>query len=64
MLRVTPSVSVSWKASLPMSGMGTWPVNTTMGTESMNASAIPVTVLVAPGPLVTNTVPTWPVALA
>ena len=35
MLRVTPSVSVSWKASLPIRGMGTWPVKTTIGTESM-----------------------------
>ena len=30
----------------------------------MKASAMPVTQLVAPGPLVTRTVPTFPVAFA
>ena len=37
---------------------------TTKGTESIIASAIPVTTLVAPGPLVTITTPGFPVALA
>jgi len=37
--------------------VGTWPVKTTMGTESMLAVATPVTVLVAPGPEVTRQTP-------
>ena len=32
---VMPVVSHSWKASVPMAVYGTWPVTTTMGTESM-----------------------------
>jgi hypothetical protein len=34
----------------------------TIGTESIKAVAMPVTVLVAPGPEVTMTTPTLPVA--
>ena len=33
--RVTPMMSHSWKASLPMRCVGTCPVKTTIGTESM-----------------------------
>jgi hypothetical protein len=36
------------KASVPISGKGTWPVITTIGVESRYALAIPVTALVAP----------------
>jgi hypothetical protein len=32
---VMPVVSASWKASVPMSEYGTWPVITTIGIESM-----------------------------
>ena len=48
--RVTPVMSVSWKASLPMYVEATWPVTQTMGIESSIAVAMPVTRLVAPGP--------------
>ena len=33
--RVMPTVSHSWKASVPMAGRGTCPVIATMGIESM-----------------------------
>ena len=33
--RVMPTVSTSWKASVPMALVPTWPVMTTRGTESM-----------------------------
>ena len=33
--RVMPTVSHSWKASLPMAWVGTWPVIATIGIESM-----------------------------
>ena len=59
-----PTVSTSWKASLPMTGVGTWPVSTTIGIESMWAVAMPVTALVAPGPEVTRATPQRPVARA
>ena len=45
-----PTVSASWKASLPIMWVGTWPVRQTTGTLSIKASVKPVTVLVAPGP--------------
>ncbi len=35
--------------------VGTWPVSTTIGIESISASVRPVTALVAPGPEVTST---------
>ena len=57
-------MSVSWKASLPMNSLATWPEITTMGVESMYAVAIPVTALVAPGPEVTRTTPGLPVERA
>ena len=42
----------------------TWPVMTTIGTESMFASAIGVIMFVAPGPEVTMHTPTCPVVSA
>ncbi len=62
--RVIPMVSHSWKASVPIAIEGTWPVMTTMGIESIRASARGVTMLVAPGPLVTMATPGRPVAWA
>ena len=47
-----------------MSEQGTFPVIATMGIESRNAVAMPVTRLVAPGPDVAIHTPTLPVALA
>ena len=61
---VMPRMSASWKASVPMAPLATWPVIATIGTESMCASASGVTRLVAPGPLVAMQTPTWPVAAA
>ena len=49
---VIPIVSASWKPSVPSSSVRTWPVMNTTGTESIIASQIGVTRLVAPGPLV------------
>ena len=48
--RVMPTVSHSWNASWPIACVGTWPVRTTIGIESMYAVAMPVTALVTPGP--------------
>ena len=62
--RVMPVVSASWKASLPIRWVGTWPVRQTSGIESISASVRPVTALVAPGPEVTSTTPTLPVERA
>ena len=62
--RVMPTVSASWKASLPIMKVGTWPVSTTIGIESISASVMPVTALVAPGPEVTRTTPGRPVERA
>ncbi len=53
-------MSTSWKASVPISPVGTWPVMATSGTESMKALAIPVTRLVAPGPEVAMHTPAGP----
>ena len=61
---VIPMTSASWNAFVPRSAVRTWPVTNTVGTESICASAIGVTRLVAPGPLVTNATPTRPVARA
>ena len=61
---VMPRMSASWKASVPIAALGTWPVTATMGTESRKASAIGVTRFVAPGPLVAMHTPTRPVAWA
>src|SRR3954454_22865386 len=59
-----PWMSASWKASVPIAPLGTWPVIATMATESMYASAIGVTRFVAPGPEVAMQTPTRPVACA
>ena len=59
-----PVMSASWKASVPIRCVGTCPVIATSGVESRNASAIGVTRLVAPGPLVAMQTPTLPVARA
>ena len=61
---VMPQMSASWKPSVPIIGRPTWPVIATIGTESMCASAIGVTRLVAPGPEVAMQTPTLPVACA
>ena len=47
-----------------MAAVGTWPQITTMGTESAMQSRTGVTQLVAPGPEVTSTHPTLPLARA
>ena len=59
-----PRMSASWKASVPIEALPTWPVIATIGTESMWASSSGVTRLVAPGPLVAMHTPTLPVAEA
>ena len=61
---VMPIVSASWKPSVPSRSVRTWPVMNTTGTESIIASVIGVSRLVAPGPLVANATPTLPVAFA
>jgi hypothetical protein len=61
---VTPVMSVSWNASLPISRDATCPVMQTIGTESSIAVAIPVTRFVAPGPEVAIATPTLPEARA
>ena len=61
---VTPVMGTSWKASVPMAVVATWPVMTTMGIESIMASARGVTMLVAPGPDVTMATPGRPVTWA
>ena len=62
--RVMPVMSVSWKASEPISLLPTCPVMQTMGEESSMAVAMPVTMLVAPGPEVATATPTSPLARA
>ena len=61
---VTPRISASWKASVPIAADGTCPVIATIGTESICASASGVTKFVAPGPEVAMQTPTRPVACA
>ena len=58
--KVMPLMSISWKASLPMSADGTLPVIATIGTESSIAVPMPVTRFVAPGPEVPMHTPTVP----
>ena len=53
-----PLMSISWKASLPISADGTLPVIATIGTESSIAVPMPVTRFVAPGPEVPMHTPT------
>ncbi len=55
-----PVMSASWKPSRPMRAVMTCPVTHTMGTESIQALAMPVTRLVAPGPDVAKHTPTLP----
>ena len=59
-----PVMSLSWKASVPITVLPTWPVMQTMGEESIIAVAMPVTMLVAPGPEVAMATPTRPLARA
>ena len=47
---VIAQTSASWKPSVPISSVRTWPVIATSGTLSIIASSSPVTRLVAPGP--------------
>jgi hypothetical protein len=61
---VMPLTSASWKPSVPIRSVRTWPVRNTVGTESIIASAIGVTRFVAPGPDVARATPTRPEALA
>jgi len=61
---VIPEMSASWKPSVPIRAVDTWPVIATIGTESMYASASGVTRFVAPGPLVAMQTPVRPVAWA
>ena len=61
---VIPVTSASWKPSVPIRSVRTWPVMNTVGTESIIASAIAVTRLVAPGPDVASATPTRPEAFA
>ena len=62
--RDTSTIGVSWNASVPITCRGTWPVTAINGTESILASASPVTRLSAPGPEVAITTPGLPVARA
>src|SRR6185369_377689 len=50
-------MSVSWNPSLPMRRLPIWPVMQTIGDESIIAVAMPVTMLVAPGPEVAMPLP-------
>ncbi len=61
---VMPVLSTSWKLSRPSIDRGTLPVMATIGVESRNAVAMPVTRFVTPGPEVAITTPTLPEALA
>ena len=61
---VMPEMSASWKPSVPIRSVRTCPVRNTVGTLSIIASAIGVTRLVAPGPLVASATPTRPLAFA
>ena len=61
-LRLIPMTSASWKASVPMADVGTWPLNTTSGVPSDSASCMGVITLVAPGPDVTSTTPGFPLS--
>ena len=61
---MTLVIGASWKASVPIELLPTCPQMTIIGIESAMASLTGVTVLVAPGPEVTSTIPGLPVALA
>ena len=64
MARQTSTIGVSWKASVPITLVGTWPVTATIGRLSIFASARPVTRFSAPGPEVAITTPGLPVTRA
>src|SRR5664279_5002986 len=55
---VEPRMSASWKPSVPIRSVRTWPVMKTVGTESIIAAASAVTRLVAPGAEVATTLVT------
>jgi hypothetical protein len=57
-------MSASWKASFPSIQVTCWPQRTIIGTLSIWAVMMPVTVLPAPGPEVTRTTAGLPVARA
>jgi len=59
-----PKMSASWKASVPIAAVTTWPVMATSGMESMLAVVRPVRRLVAPGPDVPTATPALPVTRA
>ena len=61
---VMPVTSASWKPSVPIRSVRTWPVMNTVGTLSIIASAMAVTRFVAPGPEVASATPTLPEAFA
>ena len=61
---VAPTMSASWKASVPIEVEPTWPVMATSGTESIMASPRAVIRLVAPGPEVAMHTPVLPVLMA
>ena len=61
---VMPAMFTSWNESLPSRSLETLPVMATTGTLSMYAVAMPVTRLVAPGPLVARQTPVFPVLRA
>ncbi len=61
---ISEATGASWKASVPMAPVATWPQITTTGMESAMQSRTGVTVFVAPGPEVTRHTPTLPVARA
>ena len=56
--------STSWNAPCPSDPAATCPVRAMIGDESAYAVAIPVTRLVAPGPLVAMQTPGWFLARA
>ena len=62
--REMPMASHSWKASVPMALVATWPLMHSTGIESHMASSRPEVVLAMPGPEVTNTTPVRPVVRA
>ncbi len=57
---VIVKVLASWNAFVPITEVGTCPVNATTGEESMFAFASPVTRFVAPGPEVAIQTPALP----
>lgn len=62
--REMPMASHSWKASVPIAAVATWPLMHSTGIESHMASSRPEVVLAMPGPDVTKTTPVRPVLRA